>query len=93
MFEPEARPRIASKARLRFDAHSGKWLLLYPERGIELSDSASDILRLCDGSRTVAAIVVELTVRYDESPAAEVTHDVQAFLRSMCERGLVEEAP
>ena len=40
------------KARLRFDDRvSGKHMLLYPERGLELSDSAARIVALCGGER------------------------------------------
>ncbi len=89
----EARLRVASKARLRFDTHSSKWLLLYPERGLELSESASDILRLCDGERTSREIVAELSERYRETTGEEVERDVLTFLAMMRERGLVEEVP
>jgi coenzyme PQQ biosynthesis protein PqqD len=93
MMDLGARPVLASKARLRFDRLAGNWLLLYPERGLSLSATAADILQLCDGVRTVADIIAELSVRYDPAPDGAVERDVLAFFRSMCERGLVEAAP
>jgi pyrroloquinoline quinone biosynthesis protein D len=54
------RPRLAARARLRWDRIDGRYLLLYPERGLALNESAAAILRLCDGSRTIDDIVTEL---------------------------------
>ena len=48
-----ARVRLAPKARLRFDARSGKHVLLYPERGLELTESAARIAALCVEDRAV----------------------------------------
>ena len=53
-------PKLARKARLRFDRHSGGHMIIYPERGLALNESAAAIAKLCDGTRTVAAIVGEL---------------------------------
>ena len=39
----DARPRLAGKARLRFDRRSARHLLLYPERGLVLSPTAAEI--------------------------------------------------
>jgi coenzyme PQQ biosynthesis protein PqqD len=78
---PTSRPRLAAKARLRWDTREAKYLLLYPERGLLLNDSAGAILKLVDGQRTVEEIATEL-----RAPAAEVA----AFLERLSERGLVE---
>jgi hypothetical protein len=44
MIGTETRLRLAAKARLQRDRVSGKQFLLYPERGLELSDSAARIV-------------------------------------------------
>jgi coenzyme PQQ biosynthesis protein PqqD len=87
-----SRPRLASKARLRFDARSGKQILLYPERGLELTDSAARIVALCGEGRTVAAIVDALVAAAGE-PRERIEGEVLAFLRALDERGLLTEAP
>lgn len=95
MIELETRVRLARKVRLRRDPQSNKMMLLYPERGLELSDSAADIAALCDG-RTAAALAAELCARYAGVARAKVEHDVLAFLRTLAERGLLdadEDAP
>jgi hypothetical protein len=61
-----SRPLLSSKARLRFDARSGKQILLYPERGLELTDSAARIVALCGEGRTVAAIIDALVAAADQ---------------------------
>jgi len=61
MIPPGARVRLAPKARVQRDRVSGKAFLLYPERGLELSESAARIVAACGEGRTVTAIVDELT--------------------------------
>jgi pyrroloquinoline quinone biosynthesis protein D len=58
------RPRLAPGVRLHFDKTRDAWVLLCPERVIEAEGPASEILRRCDGVRTVAAIIDELAVVY-----------------------------
>ena len=89
MIPPSSRPALAGKARLRFDRASGGYLLLYPERGLALNPTAASILKLCDGERTVDAIVEELQRDFAERPAPELRQDVLEFLEEMARRGLV----
>ena len=83
--------KLASKVRLRFDRHSGQHLLLYPERGMHLDPRAAEILQLCDGSRSVAAVAAELAQRHHHDCVA-VERDVLAFLQQLRDRCLVEPA-
>ena len=95
MIELDARVLLARKVRLRRDPRSNKMMLLYPERGLELSDTAADIAALCDG-RTAAAIVDELAARHAGAAREPIERDVLSFLRALAERGLLaddEEAP
>ena len=83
--------RISSKARLRFDRHSQKHMLLYPERGLLLSDSAADILALCTEARSVSAIVETLVNKYGETSRDEIAVDVVGVLSGLADRGLIDE--
>jgi pyrroloquinoline quinone biosynthesis protein D len=83
-----SRPRLAGKARLRFDRKTARYLLLYPEKGMVLNATAADILRLCTGEHTVAAIVQRLADKYGQ-PAPAVERDVLDLLGRMEDRGLV----
>ena len=92
MIKGDSRPRLAAKARLRFDRKSSRYMLLYPERGLVLNPTAADVLQRCTGERTVDSIIEELTVKYkQETPAVE--EEVKGFLQRMADRGLVQAAP
>jgi len=88
MIEADKRVRLAAKVRLQRDRVSGKVFLLYPERGLELSDSAARIVALCGEDRTVAAIVDELTTASGE-PRERIETEVISFLRALDDRGLL----
>jgi coenzyme PQQ biosynthesis protein PqqD len=88
MIGPGTRVRLAAKARLQNDRVSGKPFLLYPERGLELSDSAARIVALCAQERTVAAIVDELTAASGES-RERIESEVISFLGALADRGLL----
>jgi coenzyme PQQ biosynthesis protein PqqD len=86
-----SQPRLADKVRLRFDRHSGKHLLIYPERGMQLDAVAAAIAEQCDGVRTVAQIVSMLAERFAADPL-QVEGDVLAFLGQLHDRCLVIDA-
>jgi pyrroloquinoline quinone biosynthesis protein D len=88
----EARPRLAGKARLRYDRKSERFMLLYPERGLLLNQTAADVLQLCTGELTVDAIVDRLVEKYGNQPREEVERQVTEFLKTMTDRGLVLDA-
>ena len=86
-------PRLHKKARLRFDRHSGGHMIVYPERGLALNDTAAEIAKRCDGTRTIGQIVDELAaLACPAEPAArrEVEGDVVAFVEGLAEKGLLE---
>jgi coenzyme PQQ biosynthesis protein PqqD len=84
--EPDFVPKLAKKARLRFDRHSGKHMLMYPERGLELNESAAAIVKRCDGSKSVSEIVDELA----KETGADVRVDVLAVIADLRKKGLLE---
>jgi coenzyme PQQ biosynthesis protein PqqD len=90
MIPAGSKPALAPKARLRFDATSGGYLLLYPERGLALNPTAASILKLCNGELTVDAIVERLEQDYADRPRAELQKDVIEFLEEMARRGLLQ---
>ncbi len=90
MIGPESRPRLAAKARLRYDRQGGRHLLLYPERGLALNGTAVDIVRLLTGEHTIDGIVALLADRYAAQPRETIEREVRDFLQSLAERGLLE---
>lgn len=73
------RPRLAPGVRLHFDRVRNAWVLLGPERVIETEGPASEILRRCDGTRTIAQIVDELAAVYN-ADRTEIAGDVTDIL-------------
>lgn len=73
----EGCPRVSRRFRLQWEDAQNAWVLLYPEGMVKLNQSAGEILRRCDGGRTVAAIVAELEEAFGASGLAA---DVANFL-------------
>jgi pyrroloquinoline quinone biosynthesis protein D len=76
------RPRLAPGVRLHFDTMRDAWVLLGPERVIETEGPACEILRRCDGSRTVDQIVDELVALYTADRAV-IAGDVTDMLAEL----------
>jgi pyrroloquinoline quinone biosynthesis protein D len=87
---PSSRPRIAPKARLRWDEREQRYFLLYPERGLRLSPSAGEILRRCDGEWSIAEIARELQGLHPGAEPSTIQEDVLKLLSDLIMRGLVE---
>jgi len=64
-------------------------VLLIPEGVVRLNPTAAEVLRLCDGERSVDDIVSALSLRYD---GADVGDDVRELIDAMTQRGLVFDA-
>jgi coenzyme PQQ biosynthesis protein PqqD len=90
MIDAKARVRLAARVRLRFDRHSGKHVLLYPERGLELNGSGERIALLCREERSVDEIVELLAAQANDAPRGVIERDVLDFLRALADRGLLE---
>jgi coenzyme PQQ biosynthesis protein PqqD len=89
VIDPRMRPALAAKTRLRKDARSGRYLLLYPERGMELNATGVEIVRLCDGRATISEIVERLVQRYAPTPAEVIESEVLSFIGALQERALL----
>jgi pyrroloquinoline quinone biosynthesis protein E len=83
------KPRLSRKARVQPDPRDGRPVLLSPERGLRLGDTAAAIVALCDGTREVDAIIDELTARY-AAPRDTIARDVEALLDDLHDRALME---
>ena len=91
MISRETRPRIAAKARLRYDRKAERTMLLYPEKGMVLNPTAAEIAKLCTGEHSVGAIVDQLASKYAKE-ATTIEREVMGFLSALAERGLLQEA-
>ena len=82
-----AKPAIARGFRLQWEPAQNAHVLLYPEGMVKLNGSAGEILKRCDGSRDVGAIVEDLERAFE---ATGLARDVNAFLALAVERKWVE---
>lgn len=87
----DSRPVLARHAKLRFDETRQRWVILVPERVLAPDDIAVEILQLCDGIRSVDAIIDALAEKY-VADRALIANDVIAMLRDLAEKGFLAEA-
>lgn len=80
-------PRLAARTRIRHDAAREADVLLFPEGVLVLNPSAAAILKLCDGTRTVEAIVSTLS---EMTGGIDVSPDVHSLLDRLAAKNLVE---
>jgi pyrroloquinoline quinone biosynthesis protein D len=79
-----SRVALASYVTLREDNVRGGHVLLAPERVSTPSETAVEVLRKCDGKRTVADIARQLAAEYEASEA-EILADVVAMLQELAD--------
>lgn len=82
-------PRLPRGVRLRFDTVRDSWMLLAPERAFQIDAAAAEILKLCDGTRDVAAVVAAVAAAYAEDPAV-IAGDVVAMLSDLAAKRVLE---
>lgn len=84
-----SKPKVPDYVILRRDDIRNRWVALAPERLVELDERSLDVLRLCDGTRTVDELAHELAEAYD-APSEVIAEDVMAFLQDWSDRLLVK---
>jgi pyrroloquinoline quinone biosynthesis protein D len=89
MIAPTSRPSVAPMYRLQFEPAQDAWVLLYPEGMVKLNTPAAEILRRCDGRRSVDEIVGELEVAFAQ---ASLHDDVRRFLVQARDQGWLMQA-
>jgi coenzyme PQQ biosynthesis protein PqqD len=83
------RPRLPRGVRLRHDRVRDRWVLLAPERIFELDEIGVEVLKLCDGSRTIEEMSAELATAFGASPE-DVEPDVETFLKDFADKRVVD---
>lgn len=79
-------PRLSRLYRLQYEPVQTAWVLLYPEGMVKLNDSSAEILRRCNGERSVETIVAELEALFN---ARGIGPQVQDFLQEGQRRGWI----
>ena len=86
-----SRPILPRHARLKFDETRQVWVILAPERVLAPDEIAVEVLRLCDGVRSVEEMIDALAVKYTAERGAIAT-DVVAMLQELADKGFLTEA-
>ena len=73
----DCRPRVGAGFRLQWEPAQDCHVLLYPEGMVKLNGSAGEILKRCDGERSLAAIVADLEAAF---ATTGLEPDVLAFV-------------
>lgn len=82
----DARPRLSPHFLFRWEQSQESYILLYPEGLIKLNPPAGEILKRCDGERSLAAIIADLQAAFP-AQAGEIADGVRAFVELACDKG------
>lgn len=74
--------------RLQWEEAQQKDVILYPEGMVELNQSSAEILKLCNGQRTLEQIVSELEQKFS---ATGLTNDISNFLNAALQNGWIQQ--
>jgi pyrroloquinoline quinone biosynthesis protein D len=80
-------PKLSRRFRLQYEEAQSRWVLLYPEGMVQLNDSAAEILKRCNGERSLSEIVAELEQVFN---AEGLAPQVQALLEEGQRRGWID---
>lgn len=70
-------PKVGRNFRIQWEPAQDAYVLLYPEGMVKLNQSAGEILKRCDGTADVAAIVTDLESTFNTQG---LEADVIAFI-------------
>ncbi len=87
MISAGSKPTLGRGFRLQWEPAQEAHVLLYPEGMVKLNGSAGEILKRCDGSRTVGEIVSDLETTF---ATKGLEKDVTAFMDIAVEKRWLE---
>jgi len=85
---PDSLLAFSPMHRLQWEEAQQKDVILYPEGMVELNQSSAEILKLCDGSRTLDKIVTDLETKFQ---ATGLKNDITQFLEVALNNGWITE--
>ncbi len=85
----DAKPKLRRGVRLVHNEAQGGWVLLAPEKIFKADQIGAEILKRCDGEKTLAEIVQELAAAFN-TPVERVQEDVVALLQGLKEKQLLD---
>ncbi|CAM2188685.1 PqqA binding protein [Paraburkholderia sacchari] len=84
---PVHRPALRRQFRLQWEPAQQAYVLLYPEGMVKLNQSAAEILKRCDGSRDLDALIADLEQAFATTGIAA---QVFAFIADALAHGWLE---
>jgi coenzyme PQQ biosynthesis protein PqqD len=75
---------------MQWDEPESRWMLIYPERGLALNETAAEVVKLCDGSRSVDDIIAAIAGVGARASVADIDRDVRQFIARLVEKNLIE---
>lgn len=87
--DAKAIPLIPRGVRLHEDKVRGLWVLLAPERTINLDHIGLAIVQEIDGHRSIAEVVTRLGEKY-EAPVDQIKGDVAEFIKGLTDRRILD---
>ncbi|NOR80213.1 MAG: pyrroloquinoline quinone biosynthesis peptide chaperone PqqD [Methyloprofundus sp.] len=85
---PEQKIQFSPMHRLQWEEAQQKDVILYPEGMVELNQSSAEILKLCDGTRNLDQIVVDLEEKFATSG---LKNDITSFLDVALNNGWIQQ--
>lgn len=85
---PEQKIQFSSMHRLQWEEAQQKDVILYPEGMVELNQSSAEILKLCDGTRNLDQIVVDLEEKFSTTG---LKNDITSFLEVALKNGWIQQ--
>ncbi|MCC8537528.1 pyrroloquinoline quinone biosynthesis peptide chaperone PqqD [Xanthomonas codiaei] len=85
----DSQPALRAGVRLQHDRARDQWVLLAPERVVELDEIAVVVAQRFDGARSLAQIALELAAEFDADPA-QIEADVIELTGTLHQKRLLK---
>lgn len=79
-------PKLSRGYRMQYEQVQSAWVLLYPEGMVKLNDSSAEILRRCNGERSIEDMVADLQILFNVKGIAP---QVRELLQEGMRRGWI----
>lgn len=86
-FDLEQKIALRVGHRIQWEEAQQAYVLLFPEGVIKLNESAAEILKRCDGTKTGAQIIEDLSADY---PDVDLKQDVRLFLTDAHQKSWID---
>jgi len=86
--DAQTKPALPRHIKLRHDEGRARWIVLAPERVFEPDEIAVEVLKLCDGERTMGVIANKLASDY-QAPADVILKDIVEMVQDLADKGVV----